>query len=39
MLLAAGPGTRLKIVAEGADAHRAVAALVKLVEDRFDEGS
>jgi phosphocarrier protein len=37
MLLAAGPGTRLEIAAEGADAPRAVAALVKLVEDKFDE--
>ena len=39
MLLAAGPGTRLEIFAEGADASRAVAALVKLVEDKFEEGS
>ena len=39
MLLAAGPGTRLEITAEGEDAPRAVAALVKLVEDGFDEGS
>jgi phosphocarrier protein len=39
MLLAAGPGTRLTIVGEGRDAARAVAALVKLVEDKFDEGS
>jgi phosphocarrier protein len=37
MLLTAGPGTRLEIVAEGAGAPRAVAALVKLVEDKFDE--
>jgi phosphocarrier protein len=37
MLLAAGPGTRLEIVAQGDDAPRAVAALVKLVEDKFDE--
>ena len=39
MLLAAGPGTRLSIAAEGRDAERAVAALAKLVEDGFDEGS
>ena len=39
MLLAAGPGTRLSIAAEGRDSARAVAALVKLVEDGFDEGS
>jgi phosphocarrier protein len=39
MLLAAGPGTRLEIVADGADAARAVAALVKLIEDKFDEGA
>jgi phosphocarrier protein len=38
MLLAAGPGTRLVIAAEGKGAREAVAALVKLVEDKFDEG-
>jgi len=38
MLLAAGPGTRLAIAAEGKQARAAVAALVKLVEDKFDEG-
>jgi len=37
MLLAAGPGTRLVIAAEGKDARAAVAALAKLVEDGFDE--
>jgi phosphocarrier protein len=39
MLLAAGPGTRLAISGEGRDAQRAVAALVKLVQDGFDEES
>jgi phosphocarrier protein len=38
MLLAAGPGTKLVIAAEGKRAREAVAALVKLVEDKFDEG-
>ena len=37
MMLAAGPGTDLEIIAKGADAAAAVAALVKLVTDRFDE--
>jgi phosphocarrier protein len=37
MLLAAGPGTRLTIAAEGGDAAAAVAALAKLVEAGFDE--
>ena len=39
MLLAAGPGTRLSIAAEGPDASRAVAALARLVENGFDEDS
>ena len=39
MLLAAGPGPRLAIAAEGRDARPAVAALAKLVEDKFDEES
>jgi len=39
MLLAAGPGTRLSIAAEGRDAEAAVVALAKLVADGFDEGS
>jgi phosphocarrier protein len=38
MLLAAGPGTRITIAAEGKAAREALAALVKLVEDKFDEG-
>jgi phosphocarrier protein HPr len=37
MLLAAGPGTRIVISAEGAAAAAAVAALAKLVTDGFDE--
>jgi phosphocarrier protein HPr len=37
MMLAAGPGTELEISATGADAVEAVAALTKLVIDRFDE--
>lgn len=37
MMLAAGPGTELEISATGADADSAVAALVNLVANRFDE--
>lgn len=37
MMLAATKGTELEIVAEGADAEAAVAALKKLVEGGFDE--
>jgi phosphocarrier protein HPr len=37
MMLAAGPGTELEISATGEDAVAAVAALTKLVTDRFDE--
>jgi phosphocarrier protein len=37
MMLAAGPGTDLEIAASGEDATAAVAALAKLVADRFDE--
>ena len=37
MLLAAGPGTRLTITAQGRDAIAAVAALARLVEAGFDE--
>lgn len=39
MMLAAGPGTRIVIEAEGPDASAAVAALVALVEDGFGEES
>ena len=38
MLLAAGPGTKLGLAAEGKQAREVVAALVKLIEDKFDEG-
>lgn len=37
MMLAAVPGAEIAIAAEGADAEAALAALVKLVEDGFDE--
>lgn len=37
MMLAAGPGSAIDVIAEGADAERAVAALCKLVEDGFEE--
>jgi phosphocarrier protein len=37
MMLAATAGTKLKIDAEGPDAEEAVAALVKLVDSKFDE--
>ena len=36
--LAASLGTSVKIVAEGPDAEAAVAALARLVDDRFGEG-
>ena len=37
MMLAAGPGCEIEINAEGQEAEQAVAALVELVEGRFDE--
>ena len=37
MLLAAGPGTKVEIKATGAAAEEAVAALVTMIESRFDE--
>ncbi len=37
MMLAATKGTELNITAEGPDAEEAVAALVKLIESKFDE--
>jgi phosphocarrier protein len=37
MMLAASPGDEIEIVASGGDADAALAALVKLVEDRFGE--
>ena len=38
MMLAAGKGSTVKIEAEGADADAALAALMKLIADRFGEG-
>ena len=38
MMLAAGKGSSVKIEAEGADAEAALAALAKLIADRFGEG-
>jgi len=38
MMLAAGKGSTVKIEAEGADADAALAALSKLIADRFGEG-
>src|SRR5215216_2673268 len=37
MMLAAGPGSRLMLVAEGEDAARAVAELEAVVKRKFDE--
>ncbi len=37
MMLAAGPGCCIDIAAEGAEADAALAALVALVANRFDE--
>jgi phosphocarrier protein len=37
MMLAATKGTELEIVADGADAEKAVAVLKSLVESGFDE--
>ena len=38
MMLAAGKGSTVKLEAEGADAEAALAALTKLIADRFGEG-
>lgn len=38
MMLGAGVGSEIAISAEGAQADEALAALVRLVEDRFGEG-
>jgi phosphocarrier protein HPr len=38
MMLAAGKGSTVMIEAEGADADAALAALTKLIADRFGEG-
>jgi phosphocarrier protein len=37
LMLAAGPGTVLEVVAEGPDAEAAVAAVRALVDQRFNE--
>ncbi len=37
MMLAAGPGSRITIRADGPDAEAAVAALAELVANRFEE--
>jgi phosphocarrier protein len=37
MMLAAGPGCSIDIIAEGPDAKAAVAALAELIAGRFDE--
>ncbi len=38
MMLAAGKGSKVKLDAEGEDADAALAALTKLIADRFGEG-
>jgi phosphocarrier protein len=38
MMLAAGKGASITIEADGDDAEAALAALQKLIADRFDEG-
>ena len=38
MMLAAGKGSTITIDAEGEDAEAALAALQKLIADKFDEG-
>jgi phosphocarrier protein len=37
MMLAAGPGSRIRVQAEGADAKQATDALATLVNDKFNE--
>jgi phosphocarrier protein len=37
MMLGAGPGSEIEIIAEGPDAGAAVDGLAQLVADRFDE--
>ncbi len=37
MLLAAGPGTEISISSDGCEAEAGLAALIALVESRFDE--
>ena len=38
MMLAAGIGATVKVEAEGKDAEAALAAILKLIRDRFGEG-
>ena len=38
MMLAAGLGTSVRLEAEGADAEQALAALTRLIADKFGEG-
>ena len=38
MMLAAGQGTSVVIEAEGADADKAIEALLQLIRDKFGEG-
>ncbi len=38
MMLAAGLGATIEIIGEGPDAEAAVAALARMVEDKFEEG-
>lgn len=38
MMLAAGKGTTLHLCTEGEEAEQAMASLVELIENRFDEG-
>jgi phosphocarrier protein HPr len=38
MMLAAGQGSSVLIEADGADAEQAIAALIKLIADKFGEG-
>lgn len=38
MLLAAGPGSRIEVMADGPDAEEALDAIAALVVDRFGEG-
>jgi phosphocarrier protein len=38
MMLAAGKGTELELEVEGADEKEALAAIIELIENRFDEG-
>jgi phosphocarrier protein HPr len=37
MMLAAGPGSKLTIYAEGADAHKALVEIESLLKRKFDE--